>query len=528
MFLLALCATADTYVRQPSIDVIHYDISLELSDTLDSIKGTAKIRVLMRNDGVSHMWLDFEEMDVDRLKVQEIERPFTHRDGRLAFNLGRAYSKNETVMLEVRYHGSAKNRGILNGKNLYGRRVIFTDSWPDLAHHWFPSIDHPSDKASVTVTVTAPGQFDVVSNGRMVRRRTLPDGRTITQWSEDKAIPTYSVAAGIAEFSIARQPDLGGIRLTWYSYPEDSRAAAQKFKRTALALSYFSELIGPYPYVKLAQVQSTTRMNAMENASAIFYSESSFQKNMISESPVPHEIAHQWFGNSITQADWDHLWLSEGFATYFSALFYEHLNGPESLKQIMAEYAETLRRSLFAQSAPVIDPGETDPMKKLNPVIYQKGAWILHMLRGMLGDADFFEGIRRYYQLHEGGNVLSGDLQEALESASGNSLGGFFRQWLYQPGWPQYRLAWHWDEAASEAAVVVLQVQNTSLFDMPVDLVFSSRDGREIHNIRIADKENRFRIPLKITPSSVEMDPEGWVLKSVEIENRESEAQERR
>jgi aminopeptidase N len=520
MLLLAICGLADTYIRQPSIDIVHYDISLEFIQTSDSIIGTTKIHALMRNEGVSRMWLDLEEMVVDVLTVQGIETPFTHIDGRLSFDLGRTYSKNELAVVEVRYHGTAQNDGILIKKNSYGNQVFFTDSWPNYAHHWFPSIDHPSDKASVNITITAPGKFDVVSNGNMVYMLMLPDGRKVTQWTESKAIPTYSIAAGIAKFTIGDQPDPDGIQLSWYSYPQDSQAAARKFSRTAQMLTYFSALIGPYPYLKLAQVESATRMKAMENANAIFYSESSLQQDPVSEDPVPHEIAHQWFGNSVTQADWDHLWLSEGFATYFSALFYEHLYGPESLKQIMSQHAETLRCYPLAQSSPVIDPSQTDPTEKLNPLNYEKGAWILHMLRGMLGDSKFFAGIRRYYNLYKGGNALSEDFQVVLESVSGISLKNFFRQWLHQPGWPQYRLLWKWNEAEREAEVIVIQTQKTGLFNMPMDIAFSSGKQQEIHKIRISDKVNEFRIPLNITPSTLEIDPEGWVLKSTEIEDR--------
>ncbi len=516
LMLLAICGTADTYIRQPSIDVTHYDISLELSQTSDSITGIIRIHVLIRNEGVSSMWLDFEEMVVDAVMVDGIERSYNHRDGRLSFDLGRTYSINDSAIVDVRYHGAAKNRGLLNEKNKYGNQVIFTDSWPNYAHHWFPSIDHPSDKASVTITITAPAKFDVVANGQMVHTQLLPDGRKVTRWTEGKAVPTYSMAAGIADFTIIRQPDLEGIQLAWYAYPQDSQAVAQKFSRTPQMLSYFGKLIGPYPYLKLAQVQSVTRMLAMENANTIFYNEDSFRANVISESPVAHEIAHQWFGNSVTQADWDHLWLSEGFATYFAALFYEHWHGPQSLKASMTEYAEALMASPLTQSAPVVNPRQADPIKNLNPLNYLKGAWILHMLRGMLGDANFFEGIRCYYRLYEGESVLSEDFRRVIETASGISLRSFFRQWLYQPGWPQYRITWKWDEAAHEAEVVVIQTQDIGLFDMPMDISFSSGIQREVHKIRIIGRKNRFRIPLKITPIYVEIDPEGWILKSIE------------
>jgi aminopeptidase N len=516
ILFLAVCSQADTYIRQPSVDIIHYDISLKLIDESDLITGTTKIQVLIRNNDVSGMWLDFEGMDVDALLVQGIKRSFVHRDGRLSFDFDKTYSRSEIVVVEVHYHGRAQNPGMQIQKNKYGRRVFFTDDWPDFAHHWFPSIDHPSDKATVDIQVTAPERYDVVSNGRIVKTLSLLDGRKVTQWSEDKAIPTYSVAIGVAEFSAIYQPDLDCIQLVWYSYPQDSEAAAQKFGMTAAALSYFDSLIGPYPYNKLAQVQSTTRMGGMENASAVFYSESSFQKTPVIESTVPHEIAHQWFGDSVTPADWDHLWLSEGFATYFSALFYEHLYGTGSLKQIMDADAKKLDAYSFARSAPIIDPSQTDLMDKLNPLNYEKGAWILHMLRGILGDADFFEGIRSYYRLYKDGNALSEDFQKVMESVSGISLNTFFRQWLYQPGWPQYGISWQWDETKGEVKLSVRQTQTTGLFDMPLNIVFTVGNQREALKFRIVDKVQEFRIPLRARPSSLEIDPEGWVLKTID------------
>jgi aminopeptidase N len=516
ILLSAVSGMADIYVRQQSVDILHYDISVEISEASDSIAGTTRIRVLTREEGVSRMWLDFAGMTVDRLLVQDKETPFLRRDERLEFDFDRTYSSGETVLVEVQYHGRPGNYGMQIGKNAYGRRVIFTDSWPDRAHSWFPSIDHPSDKATVTVAVTAPEKYDVVSNGRMVCTVSLLDGRKLTKWIVDKNIPTYSVAIGIAEFAITRGPSVEGIDLFWYSYPQDSEAADKKFVRTGKIIEYFSSLIAPFPYSKLAQVQSTTRMGGMENAGAVFYNESSFQTTAVSEYPVAHEIAHQWFGNSVTQADWDHLWLSEGFATYFSALFYEGLNGPESLKLLMDGYARKLAEYPPAYSEPIVNPGQTDLMKKLNPMNYEKGAWVLHMLRGILGDESFFEGIRLYYRLHEGGNATTADFQHAMESATGISLNAFFQQWLYRPGWPQYQISWSWGEHDGAALVCIRQAQKTGLFDMPLTVRVSADNEEDLFRFRVYREAQEFRIPLSSKPSSIEIDPGSWVLKSLE------------
>jgi len=512
---LAVFGMADSYVRQESIDVLHYDISLELSDLSGSIHGITRARVLIRGEAASGMWLDFPCMNVDMLRVQGVETQFVRSGGRLSFDFDRAYNSGEIIQVEVRYHGTPGNHAMYIGENLYGRRVVFTDSWPDRARHWFPSVDHPSDKATVSIEVTAPANYDVVSNGQLLRAVSLPGGRRLTQWAIEKSIPTYSVAVGIAEFAILRQRDADGVEIFWYSYPQDSEAADQKFGRTGRIIEYFSSLIAPYPYPKLAQVRSTTRMAGMENASAIFYNESSLQTTAVSEHPVAHEIAHQWFGNSVTMADWDHLWLSEGFATYFSALFYESVNGAESLKSIMDDYERKLAAHQPAYSEPIVNPGQTDLMKKLNPLNYEKGAWILHMLRGILGDADFFAGIRRYYRSYEGGNTTTVDFQRAMESAAGFSLSSFFQQWLHQPGWPQYDVSWRWDENAGEAALSIRQTQQTGLFDMPLTVKFSMDKEERFFKLRIHKEKQEFRIPLSSKPSSMEIDPDRWVLKSL-------------
>lgn len=513
--LLAAPLAADTYTRQPAVDVLHYEIDLELSDNPDTVSALARLHVMMRRDGAERMWLDFAGMEIDRFAVSGRERPYEMRDGRLTFELGRPHRANEIAVIEVRYHGRPGERGLLAGKNAYGRRVFFAENWPDSAHYWFPAIDHPSDKATVDFAVTAPEKYEVVANGRLIETRSLLDGRRLTRWSESVPIPTYCMVFGAAEFSVTHAGLAGGVPVVYYAYPQDAAAAARKFERTKLVLSYLSDLIGPYPYEKLAQVQSTTRIGGMENSSNIFYSEKSFQKTPVSESPVPHEIVHQWFGDSVTPADWDHLWISEGFATYFDALFYAHLEGPEALRARMARAAEAVKKYHAARPKPIIDPELTDLNKKLNAFNYQKGAWVLHMLRRVLGDRIFFEGIRRFYALHRGGNALTEDFQMVMEAVSGMSLETFFRQWFYQPGWPEYEVAWRWHESSKEAEILIRQVQQTGLFDMPLDIAVRHAGGTERRTVKAGAAVQTFRIPAAGRPTAVEIDPDGWVLKSL-------------
>ncbi len=507
--LSSLSTFADTYVRQPSVDVIHYDISIQLSDSSNAIAGIAKIQALIRGESATGMWLDLADMSVSKVLVGGMTRSFKCNEGRLSFEFDHAYIRNDMVDIEVRYRGKPGD-GLLFGKNKYGRRVVFAENWPDKAHHWFPSIDHPSDKASVSFTVTAPDKYEVIANGLLKKTALLPSNRKMTQWAETKSIPTYCMVVGIGEFSLLRSTK-DTLPLTWYVYPQDSQAASVKFRRTDQMISYFEKLLGPYPYDKLAQVESTIRLGAMENSNTIFYGEDLF--GSLSEEPVAHELAHQWFGDSITESDWDQLWLSEGFATYLEALFYEHVNGPEAMTRAMERHTTRILSYRQSMDRPIIDPLQTDLMKKLSPLTYEKGAWVLHMLRGMLGDKAFFAGLHQFYVQYAGGNISTADFQKAMELAGGLDLKHFFQQWLYEPGLPEYRISWQWDQSAGNLDVFVQQTQLRGLFDMPVEIRVAAGNRSETHRFRVHQAAHVFRLPFTAKPTAVELDPGNHILK---------------
>jgi len=518
---LAGPAAADSYPRQTAVDVLHYDVAVELGDGSDLLAGTTRVRLEARQDGVDRLRLDLEGLTVDAVISGGRPRPFRHEGGRLEVELERPLARGEVGVVEVQYQGRPEG-GLLIGRNAHGRRVAFAENWPDHAHRWFPCLDHPYDKATADVAVVAPDRFDVVAPGRLVGTRALLDGRRLTRWSQSVPIPTYCMVIGVAEFAVEPAGVVAEVPLSIWAYPQDAAAAARKFRRSALVLQFLIDTVGPYPFEKLAQVESTTRIGGMENASAIFYAETAFQKEPVTESPVPHEIAHQWFGDSVTPGDWDHLWVSEGFATYFDALFYERLQGPEALKARMARGVEPVKEFHRKRPAPIIDPDLADIPKKLNPFNYQKGAWVLHMLRRLLGDEAFFRAVRAYYRRHAGGNAVTEDVQRVMEAEAGTSLATFFQQWLYQPGLPEYRVAWRWDARSRQAEVAFEQVGG--LFDTAVELAFTVGDAQERRTVRVAGRRQTVRIDLPGPPSSLALDPEGWLLHVATVSGPRSRA----
>jgi aminopeptidase N len=278
--------------------------------------------------------------------------------------------------------------------------------------------------------------------------------------------------------------------------------------------------VAPFPYEKLAHVQSSTAFGATEYPSAVFYAERQFDGGSESDGIVAHELAHQWWGNSVTPADWDDVWLSEGFATYFHGLFVEGLGGPAALREHMARTAANVREASAKGPRAVVEPEVADPAAKLSAFTYDKGAWVLHMLRRALGDETFFTGLRRYYSAHAGGNATTADLRFALEAASGRDLAAFFRQWLYRPGIPELRLEWRWAEAAGEAVVDVAQVQAAEPFELDIDLALVAGARRERRTLTLRGAAQSFRIRLPFAPDAVEADPDGWLLATTAVRQR--------
>ena len=511
-------AGADAYPRQP-IDVQHYDVDIEFSEDF-AFEATARVDVRLLSDA-TELHLDFEGPTVVAVTAGGRPLPYRHDGGRLRVTLEPGGSVGQVLPLTVRYRGRPDGVALVARPNAHGEPVLFGDNWPEGARRWLPTVDHPSDKATVDFAITADQRFEAVAPGRLVEERELSGGRRLTRWSAPVAIPAYCMVVGLADFQVPRVGTADGIPLSLWVFAPDAGAATRMFARSVAMMEYYADLLGPYPYSKLAQVQSTIRYAGMENASAIFYAETELQGPHVDEFPVAHEIAHQWWGNSVTPADWDDLWLSEGFATYFDALFYEHIEGPEALRRRLRSGAERLVVLHERRPGAIVEPEVDDPRQKLTPLVYQKGAWVLHMLRRRIGDDAFFRGMRAFYQQHAGGNATTKDLQRVLDAETGDSLEGFFGQWLLRTGMPELRVTWAWEEATGEVVVEVEQIQEGDPYDTPLDLAFPGPGGVERRTMTLATARDVARFTLPDAPSGLEVDPDAWLLHQATVAVRQ-------
>ena len=524
---IALCAAlslqpaiaADEVRGDTRVDVLAYRFRIELSDDSDAIQGEATIRLRVVREGAEGVTLDLvgPPAAATGMRVQEVldgdsPVPFRHAADRLEVTFAERGRAGGQRTLRVRYGGVPAD-GLVIGRNRHGERTFFGDNWPNRARHWLPVIDHVADKAFVRFDVIAPAHYQVVANGSLLESTDLGDGRRRTIWRSRAPLPTKVMVIGVARFAVQFLEPVGGVPVQSWVYPQDRDAGFHDFAVARRILEFFSERIGPFAYAKLANVQSTTRYGGMENAGAIFYSERAIRGDGANEALLAHEIAHQWFGDAVTEGDWHHVWLSEGFATYFTELYLEHTYGRDRLHQGMRQARERVRDFLArAGEAPVIDESITDLNALLSPNAYQRGAWVLHMLRQRIGDEAFWAGIRAYYERFRDANALSEDLRAAMEEASGENLEAFFEQWLRRPDLPALGGSWRVDDGGT-LTVLLRQRQPGAPFelDVPLRIAFASGTTRD-ETVRLTDREATFTFAGAGPVRSVTLDPDAWLL----------------
>lgn len=508
---------ADPYPRNPNIDIQHYRFTIELNDADNTIAGTTEVTILFKNSTPTFD-LDLVGKSPDGKgmavsSVMEMKNPlkFSQQNDRLSITLNNPPQAGKEITFKINYSGVPSD-GLVISTNKFGDRTFFGDNWPNRAHHWLPTIDHPYDKASCEFIVIAPSHYQAVANGILIEKTNLPNNKTLTHWKETVVLPTKVMVIGVAKFAVTTAGVTNNIPVETWVYPQNKKEGFGDFKIATDILTYFIEHVGPYPYQKLANVQSNTRFGGMENASNIFYFENSVTGKNERESLIAHEIAHQWFGNSASEMDWYHVWLSEGFATYFTNLYYETTYGKEELANRMASQREEVVQYYKENPAPVIDTTLLDINRVLSTNSYQKGSWVLHMLRKEIGDEAFWKGIRTYYETFKNSNALTSDLRAVMEKVSGKDLKLFFDQWLRVPGHPVIVGTWSYDTKKMQVDLVIQQTQKTK-FTTPLEIGVKSDDGSiDLQTLQLAGKETKVSFSAEKKPSALILDPQTCLL----------------
>jgi len=489
-----------------SLDVTNYHFSIRVNDNHDTIDMVEKISFNWNNPettpylNLKSINKEGKGMRVKQVYSEKENIAFHHKNDTLYFfKLSNTNSLNH---LTIEYSGVPID-GLVIGKNKYGNRTFFGDNWPNRAQNWLACHDHPSDKATVSFSVQAPSHYKVIANGIFQSELDISPQEKVWNYFSDIELPTKVIVLGIADFETT-WPEKNTIS-SWV-YPENKQAGFYDFDLAPSILHFFEDYIAPYEFSTLANVQSTTRFGGMENAGCIFYDENSIDGTRSCEALLAHEIAHQWFGNSATEIDWPHLWLSEGFATYFTLIYQEKVKGKEFLQEELKQDRNQIISFCKKYPNPVIDSTQKDLMKLLNANSYQKGSWILHMLRKKVGDEVFQKIIRTYYSTYRLSYASSADFEQIAEKISGIELTQFFNQWLRTPGIPKLSIREYIQEKTFKASIT--QMQNKAIFNLSLKIQINFKDGSStLETIQLNDRLTQFEKKYSKKISSFVLDP---------------------
>ncbi|MEO6405706.1 MAG: M1 family aminopeptidase [Ferruginibacter sp.] len=534
-FIFHAYVLADHYPVDKRIDIKHYHFDISVSDHSNEIDVVAFVTVYFKQPGVKQFRLDLinktlstgKGMVVVSVAAAGKKISYTHTNNALTINIDEAALAGKEIIFQINYHGEPAD-GLHIGPTKYGDRSFFSDNWPNKARHWLPLIDHPSDKATCEFTTKAPLHYKVVSNGLLVEESIINDTTKVTAWKQSVPIATWLYTLGIANFAVQYVDQFMGKSIEAWVYAKDRVAGFYDFAvPTKDVLTFYSGYVGPYAYEKLANIESPVVGGGMEAASAIGYSEKLItgDRSVRTRNVIIHELAHQWFGNGVTENSWDDAWLSEGFATCFTMLFIEHQYGKEAFISEWEKAKQSFIKYYKKDSTYHIVADRTaEEGEVTNVVTYQKGACILLMLRDMIGVAAFKKGIQSYYKNFMNANASTKDFQQEMEKASHQDLAVFFDQWLHRGDLIRLNADWKYDAAKKGLVLTVNQQQSIDgLYNFPLDIAIDI-NGKALPvmtRINISKQSAVFVFPLAKKPKTVVLDPRKVLLSIIEVREKD-------
>ena len=507
-------------------DVLHYELELRLDPEAATLGGTVLARIDFP-DGTPPDTLVFDlvsDMTLDAVETGGAAIPHLHVDDEIRVPV--PPGTTGPVALTLRYHGAPQPHGSLNAGLLFrqtgdslaepGDRIVFNVSEPWSAHSWWPCKDHPADKATVRLGLTVPDTMRAVANGLLVEEADADAGWRRFVWETGYPTSTYLVCVNVSpyvEWEETCEAADGPLLLSFHVPAEQEAGARVELASTCDMIAFMENLAGPYPFAAERYGQVGIKWGGgMEHQTCTSLGSFMFVGDGRFETIFLHELAHQWYGDLITPADWSDIWLNEGFATYCEALWLEETQGLEAFHDRMHRIGPELHPDLFTGDGPLVDP---DPILP-NTLVYHKGAWVLHMLRGAVGDAAFFRFMHDYAAdpAWAYGHVATADMIAAASAAAGYDVSSLLTPWLETAAVPQ--LAWSTRETPLSdgrvrLALSVTQTQDT-LFDLVLPVRLSTADGTRDERIRLDAREVEAHWDLDAAPLSLELDPGAWLL----------------
>jgi aminopeptidase N len=513
--------------RQYDLQHVKLEIKIDWANLKFSGRVTHSIE-MFRSD--KELELDAgPDLKIRSCSVNGASATFVHADRKLKITPPTRLPRGGKASVVISYESvpPAKGRSALNGS--YGwhwvqpdrfeprrKPAFWTQGETEGNRDWIPIYDYPNDMTTSEVIVDAPPGWFVVGNGVLLKDSIDPKShRRALHWSMKSPHATYLLSLAGGEMDVAKTA-WQGIDL-FYCVPRgEGGLIPTSFDDTPGMLAYFGQVLGvKYPWPKYAQTSMFDFGGGMENVSATTLGEGDLvdRRNGIwpMASLVSHELAHQWFGDLVTCKDWGHIWLNEGFATFFQHLYFEHSRGKDAYDQEREGALQAYVGESKRYKRPIVARFYSHPDQLFDSHAYPKGALVLHMLRRELGDEDFFRGLRYYLTKHAHQSVDTNDLVRAIHACTGRSVEAFFEQWVYKPGHPVVEYAWKYDAESKEIVVDVSQLQDTKdgtpvySLKIPYLVITGSSSGGGVASIDKATEQ--IRLPAASKPDAFLLDP---------------------
>ena len=528
-------APRDWPLRQHGFDLLHQriDVSFDMARRLVTGSVRTRLAVTARTDTVR---LDAGNLTIDgATDARGKALKFTYDTSRVTVRLPRAARAGDTVEFTLRYH-TVPERGIYFVPR---RHVIWSQGEATETRNWIPTYDAANDKTTWEFYVTADTGMKVLSNGRLVDVKPAGRGQQVWHWSQEEAASTYLYSVVVAPFTVLRD-NWRGVPVEYWVDPDTTAATWRTFGETPSMIEIYSRVTGVnYPWAKYAQsVIPDFTFGGMENVSAttqtdlVLHSAGGEPENS-GRGLNAHELAHQWFGDLTTAADWAHIWLNEGLTTYMESVQNEQSRGWDAGQQSWWGQQQQAMQADVNQPRPLVwgkYEGDDPIVLFFSGHVYPKGAQVAHQLRRLLGDSLFWAGMHRFLTDNAHKPVTTADYAIAFEKVANRDLDWFFDQWAYGIGYPKVTVSRKWDPAAKALAVTVTETQPIDsthpLFRFPATIRIVTRDSVVRREIMVTKQTETFALALPGEPITFRFDEGGWLLGTVKTDQTPTELAE--
>jgi aminopeptidase N len=511
-----------------TFDVLHYTIAVSIDEPARAVHGTVTTTLVPFPAELRTVVFDAEEMTITSATLGKgTPLKFSQQEKKVTLDLDRAYSHKDTLTVSIGY-SCTPHKGLyfIQPDSAYPDRPrqIWSQGEDMDNHFWFPCYDFPNDRATSEMIATVPGDLTALSNGALIDVRENKAEHTKTfHWKESLSHPSYLITLAVGKYAIVKDK-AGAVPLTYYVYPGQEADARICFRETPAMIRFFNEKTGlTYPWEKYAQILIHEFIEGgMENASATSLADDATvfdARARIDENPsslIAHELSHQWWGDVVTCKDWRHLWLNEGFASYFDPLYHESTLGRDHFDVTMYEAQQSgINSDKTMGRKPIVSIGS------YTANLYPRGASVLHMLRFVLGEEMFWRAMRYYIAQYRFTTVETNDLKTAIEESTGQNLYWFFDEWVYKAGYPVFAVSSDWIDSTHTVQVSVSQKQTcdslTGIFRMPVDIEVTTDSGATTHRVWVDQQDTVYRFPAPSSPTMVIFDKGNWILKELKV-----------